>query len=332
MHVIDYTPERVEERDVAEVEELARYRGSESVTWIEVEGLGDEAGLRRLGEIFAVHPLALADVVNVPQRPKVDSFEGHDLVIAWMARLDEEGECELEQVSFVLGPSWVLSFQEGREDVFDPVRERIRRGGLVRSQGADFLCYTLLDTLIDGYYPVLEAVGEVLEELEDEAVGRPARDTLAQIHAARHLILRLSRHVRQQRDTLSQLARGESPRIAPAVRVYFRDAYDHAVQINEVLEGYREIAVSLMEVYLSSVSNRMNEVMKVLTVMASIFIPLTFVVGVYGMNFEHMPELALPWAYPAIWAAMLAIAAGMWIYFRRKGWIGGGSGDGEAEE
>jgi magnesium transporter len=334
IHVIHYTAERIEELDVDGVEDLARFRAGPGTTWIEVEGLGDEAGLRRLGELFGIHPLALADVVNVPQRPKTDAYDGHDLVIAWMALLGAESECHLEQVSFVIGPSWVISFQEEREDVFDPVRARLRGGALIRSLGADHLAYALIDNLVDGYYPVIEAVGEELEELEEETVQRPTRATLARIHTTRRLILTLARSMRQHRDALNLLARDESPRLSPGARIYFRDVYDHAVQINEVLESYREIAVSLMEVYLSSVSNRMNEVMKVLTVIATIFIPLTFLVGVYGMNFDYMPELHVRWAYPLLWVLMIAVAIAMYAAFRRRGWVGrepdegdGGAGD-----
>lgn len=322
IHVLDYGPDHCDELDVDDVEALARFRGSETVTWIEVEGLGDEAGLRRIGEIFGIHPLALADIVNAPQRPKAEVYEGRDLVVCAMALLEKDGEIRLEQVSLVIGPGFVISVQEETEDVFDPVRARLRNGALVRRMGADFLAYALIDTLIDGYYPVLEAIGEELEDLEEATVQRPVSATLERIHAVRRVILTLGRTLRQQRDAVNALVRGESPRIAPAVRVYFRDAYDHAVQISDVLETYREIAVSLMEVYLSSVSNRMNEVMKVLTVIATIFIPLTFIVGVYGMNFEHMPELRWRWAYAALWACMIALAAGMWTYFRRRGWIG----------
>jgi magnesium transporter len=309
---------------VTDLEDLARFRGPESVTWVEVEGLGDEAGLQRLGEIFGIHHLALADVVNAPQRPKAEVYEGHDLVIGAMARLGEDDEyCHVEQVSFVIGPSFVISFQEGHEDVFDPVRARIRDGALIRGLGADFLAYALIDTLIDGYYPVLEALGEELEQLEDLAIRRPVPATLAEIHASRRLILTLARTMRQQRDAVNALVRGESPRIAPSVRVYLRDAFDHAIQISDVLETYRELAISTMEVYLSSVSNRMSEVMKVLTIISTIFIPLTFIVGVYGMNFEHMPELSERWAYPALWVVMIGIAVAMWSFFRRRGWVGG---------
>ena len=332
IHVIEYGPGgHLVERDVVDVEELVEVRGAKGVKWIEVNGFGDEAGLRRIGEIFGIHPLALADVVNVPQRPKVESYEGHDLVIAWMARLVER-ECELEQVSFIVGADYVISFEEEEEDVFDPVRVRIRGGALICTMSADYLAYALIDTLIDGYYPVVEALGEAMETIENETIDQPSRRTMTQFHAARRLFLRLARAMRQHRDALSTLARGENGRIGPEVRLYFRDSYDHAVQINEVLESYREIAVSLMEMYLSSLSIRMNEVMKVLTVISTIFIPLTFLVGVYGMNFEYMPELRQRWAYPAVWALMVGVAVTMVIFFRRKGWIGGGEeDDAEAE-
>ena len=245
IHVIDYTPERIEELDVTDVDELARFRGTESVTWIEVEGLGDEAGLHRLGELFAIHPLALADAVNAPQRPKAEAYEGHELVICAMVRLGDDETCHLEQVSFVIGAGFVISFQEGLEDVFDPVRARLRNGGPGRSVGADFLAYALIDTLIDGYYPVLEAIGEELEELEAVVVSRPVPETLAAIHTSRRLIQVLARTMRQQRDAVNTLVRGESPRISEPVRVYLRDAFDHALQLNELLETYRELAISL---------------------------------------------------------------------------------------
>ena len=330
IHVMDWTQERFDEIDVHKVDDLARFKQPGTTSWIEVDGLGDEAGLRRIAEIFGIHPLALADIVNVPQRPKFDTFEGHDLVICRMARKSENGDCELEQVGVVIGPSWVISFQEGRKDVWDPVRARIRGGALIRSMAADYLAYALIDTLIDGYYPVVEQLGEELEELEDQVVSHPVRTTLGRIHAARRLLLTLARNMRQHRDAVNSLMRAEGPRLTAGVLIYYRDAYDHAIQINEQLETYRELAVSLMEVYLSSVSNRMNEVMKVLTVIGSIFLPLTFIVGVYGMNFEYLPELHVRWFYPFLWVVMIGIAVGMFIYFRRRGWIGNAEEDRDA--
>jgi len=323
--VIEYGPEGYTEERVASVEDLARWRTPRGIAWIEVEGLADQPVLRRIGELFSIHPLALADLVNVPQRPKAETFDEHELVICRMPLVRASGEIELEQVGLVIGPRWVISFQEGREDCFDPVRERIRGNALIRRMEADYLAYALLDLVIDAYYPAVESLGDVLEGLEEEVVGQPTRETLGTIHRTRRQLLVIHRLLWQQRDALGRLLRGESPRIGSGVRVYLRDAYDHVIQLIDVVESYREMAVSLMEVYLSSISNRLNEVMKVLTVMSTIFIPLTFLVGVYGMNFQYMPELHQHWAYPSLWVAMLAIAAAMVWVFRRRGWIGGGA-------
>ena len=300
IHLVRYAQDQVQESDVTDIDQLAPVHAAPPVSWIEIDGFGDEAGLQQLGELFGIHPLALADVVNVPQRPKAESYEGHDLVIAWMAQLDGDGECRLEQVSFVIGPHWVISFEEEGEDVFDPVRKRIRGGALIRSMGADYLAYALIDTLIDGYYPVIEAVGEVLEELEDEAVERPTRATLAahprgsapDPDAGAHHAAAPRRAERASRAATARASRAGCASTS-ATRTTTRS---RSTRCSSPTARSR---VSLMEVYLSSVSNRMNEVMKVLTVIATIFIPLTFMVGVYGMNFDHMPELRLALGLPS---------------------------------
>jgi magnesium transporter len=324
VHVIDYHGPHVEERDVTDVEELTRYLSTESVTWIEVEGLGDEKALRRIGEIFQIHPLALADAVNTPQRPKTEAYENHDFLVCRMAQLVGR-EIETEQVSMVIGPHWVVTFQVGQRDVFDPVRERIRNHSLICQMGADFLAYSLLDTLIDGYFPIVESLGDALEELEERVVAGKIERNAGAIHVIRRQLLHFHRILWQQRDSINSLLRGESRFMSPAIRVYLRDAYDHSVQILDLVESFREMAVSLMEVHLSSVSNRLNEVMRVLTVISTIFIPLTFLVGVYGMNFDYMPELHWRWAYPALWGVMIAIGVFMFAVFRRRGWIGTGA-------
>ncbi len=324
IHVIDFRGAQLEERDVDDVEDLARYRGSDTVTWIEVEGVGDERALHRIGEIFEIHPLALADVVNTPQRPKAETYEHHEFLVCRMAQLHGR-EIETEQVSLVIGSHWVITFQPGAHDVFDPVRERIRSNSLIRQMGADFLAYSLLDTLVDGYFPIIESLGDALEELEERVVAGKIERNAGAIHVIRRQLLFFHRILWQQRDAINTLLRGESRFVSPAIRVYLRDAHDHAVQILDLVEAFREMAVSLMEVHLSSISNRLNEVMRVLTVISTIFIPLTFLVGVYGMNFHHMPELAWRWAYPALWAVMIAIASAMFVGFRRRGWIGTGA-------
>ncbi len=325
IHVIDYSADAVVERDVTDVATLAPFRAAETVTWIDVQGIGDETVLRRIGELFAIHPLALADVVNVPQRPKVEVYDGHILFIARCAAIPE-GEREtvaMEQMSFVLGPRYLISFQERYGDNFDPIRARVRSGaGLIRTLGPDYLLYALLDTLIDGYFPVLEALGETINGLEEEVIARPTPRTLERIHRVRRSLLLMRRTLWPQRDAIAALNREENPLVAAPVHVYLRDCADHSVQILDAVETYREMAVAIMEIYLSIVSNRLNEVMKVLTVMSSVFIPLTFLVGVYGMNFRHMPELEWRWAYPALWVIIVAVAFGMVVFFRRRGWLG----------
>jgi magnesium transporter len=313
----------LERRDVR-IDELSSLLQPGQVSWIEVEGLGDQVALRRIAELFRIHPLALADIVNVGQRPKAEAYADFELVICRMACRENGTDFELEQVSIILGQGFVVTFHEAARDVFDPVRERIRTGALVRSMGADYLAYALVDTLIDGYYPIVEAFGERLEALEEAVSAGPAQNLLGQIHRARREVLTLVRVVHQQRDAIAAMMRADHPLVSESVRVYLRDSSDHAIQISDVLETFREIALGLVEVYLSSVGQRTAEVMKVLTILSSIFIPLTFIVGIYGMNFQHMPELEWEYGYYLTWGIMLVVVAGLLLYFRRKGWIGEG--------
>lgn len=326
IHVIDYTPERITEADVTSAEALRVYRDSPSVTWIDIQGLGDEPLLRAIGELFDIHPLAMADVFNVPQRPKAETYERHALVISQIAEPCAPGTVQLEQFTIVVGATYIMTFQERYGDPFDPVRERIRQGALARRMGADYLAYALIDAVVDGYYPLLESIGDFLESIEEEVVSKPRHDAVLRIQTVRRHLLGLRRAVWPLREAVNILLR-DSPFVGEAVRVYLRDCYDHVVQIMDVLETYRETAGGLMEVHLSSVSNRTNEVMKVLTVISSIFIPLTFIVGVYGMNFDYMPELRNPLGYPLVWLVMLGVGFGMLYYFWRVGWIGSPSAD-----
>jgi magnesium transporter len=266
--------------------------------------------------------------VNVPQRPKTESFEKHQLYISRMARLDDRRQLTIEQVSIFFGADYVLTFQERRGDVFDPVRRRIRGGkGVIRESGSDFLAYALIDTIIDGYYPVLEHFGEYLEDLESRVVADATPKMLDRINRVKRDLLVLRRGIWPQRDAVNVMIRDDSPFLTDAVTVYLRDCYDHAVQVTDVLESFREMAGALLSTYLSAIGNRQNEVMQMLTIMASIFIPLTFLAGIYGMNFEGMPELRHPLAYPALLCVMLCTAAGMLFYFRRLGWIWAGRTD-----
>jgi magnesium transporter len=325
VRVMRYDADHLEETTVEDVEQLASLAsGGGGVAWIDVQGFGDPALLERVREILGVHPLAMADVVNVPQRPKAEPYGDRYLVVTRMATMLPGRQVHLEQLSLVIGPGWVATFQEDPGDCFDPLRERIRHGlGAIRRMGADFLAYALLDAVVDGYFPVVEELGAVLEALEEEAMESADRVTLGRIHAARRLLLQLERLQWQQREALSSLLHsGESPFSDP-VRLYLRDTHDHAVQVLDVIETYRQMTVGLVEVYLSSVNNRMNEVMKTLTVVATVFIPLTFIVGVYGMNFDVMPELRWPWGYAAVWGVMLAAVIGLLFWFHRRGWLGG---------
>jgi len=301
------------------------------VTWINVDGLGDLEVLRRIAEVFGIHRLALEDVLNVHQRPKVEEYGEQIFVVARMVRRAEH--LQGEQLSLFLGRRFVLTFQERKGDVFDPVRERIRQGkGRIRKVGPDYLAYALLDAVVDGYFPVLESYGEELERLEDEVLLRPAPGVIPKIHAVKRDLLWIRRAVWPLREAVGSLSREGSALVTDETRVYMRDVQDHAIQLLDLVETDRELVSGLMDVYLSSLSNRMNEVMKVLAVIATIFIPLTFVAGIYGMNFDasaspwNMPELAWRYGYPACLLAMAGLAAGLVVYFRRKGWIGKGSG------
>ncbi|HUU84175.1 MAG TPA: magnesium/cobalt transporter CorA [Phycisphaerae bacterium] len=323
IRVMQYTTEGVKEQEISEVAQLREYLAQEAVVWIDVQGLGDEKTLRSVGDVFGLHPLVLEDVVNVPQRPKIEAYDEHLLCITRMVMLGEGPSIEPEQVSVILGRNYVLTFQERHGDVLDPVRQRIRQGkGSIRKAGADYLAYAVLDAVIDGYYPIMEAFGEYLEFLEDEIVVDPRAAILQKIHRVKRELLAIRRAIWPQREAVNALIRDDCPYLTDGVRMYLRDCYDHCVQIIDVVETYRELAGGLMDVYLSSVANRQNEVMKVLTIMASIFIPLTFMAGVYGMNFQNMPELQSRWGYPLLLAGMVAVAVGLVLFFRRKGWLG----------
>ena len=323
IRVMKYKPDHLEEHDIAAVAEVKDLLEENTVCWIDVQGLGDETILREFADLFSIHALALEDVVNVPQRAKTERYEKHTLCITRMALLREDG-VESEQVSLFVGSNYVLTFQERAGDVFDPIRNRIRQGGpVLHSSGPGYLAYALLDAVIDGYFPILEVFGEKLEALEDNLVANPRPAVLHEIHQAKRDLLALRRAIWPQREAISALIRDEDPLFPETVRVYLRDCTDHCVQIMDGIETYRELAGGLMDVYLSCVGNRQNEVMKVLTIMASIFIPLTFMAGIYGMNFEDMPELHMRWGYPLLLAAMVVVAIGMVVYFRRKGWLGG---------
>jgi magnesium transporter len=295
--------------------------------WIDVQGLGDREALEKLGSVFALHPLMLADAVNVPQRPKSESYDGHTFTIARRV-VWKDDDVDARQISLIWCKEFLISIEEASDGTLEPVRERLRQGkGLLRRSGTDYLAYAILDTLVDGYLPMLEQIGERLEALEVRVSHAPGIATLEGLHELRHDLLDLRHDLWPQRDAVRALLSGEVAQIDPSVRVYLRDVHDHCVQMAEIVEVYREIGAELLNIYLTAVANRTNEVMKVLTIVSTIFIPLTFLVGVYGMNFEHMPELEWRWAYPLLWILMVAVTAGMLLYFRRRGWLGRKKGE-----
>lgn len=331
IYMMDYCDKRVVERWIDSVEDCVEFLNDDlpSITWVDVQGIGHKPTFERLGEIFKIHPLALEDVVNVPQRPKSDVYQDQHVIIGRMAQIDAQGALMTEQIAIVFGKGFVLTIQEeANADVLDPVRERIRKGrALMRTSGADYLAYALLDAIIDGFYPVLEVLGDKLDDIElDALAGR--RDTARHIHDIKRDLLQLRRAIWPQRELANSLMRDGSPHIQDNTRLYLRDTYDHAVQVMDMVETFREIASGLMDVYLSGVSNRMNEIMKVLTIISTIFLPLTFIAGVYGMNFDtsvsayNMPELRWRYGYPASIAFMLFSVGALFVFYWRKGWVG----------
>ncbi|MGC9454272.1 MAG: magnesium/cobalt transporter CorA [Phycisphaerae bacterium] len=320
--LIDYDDDRYDERKVS-VDQCTPLRETPTVSWINIDGLHDTDILERLGGDFGIHPLVLEDIANTDQRPKTEVHEGYLFIVMKMLSYDEKTEeVGVEQVSLILGRNFLLSFQEAPGDVFDAVRERIRtKRGRVRQMGADYLAYCLLDAVVDNYYVVLEKVGEKVEALQDRIVSDPAPESLNTLHHMRRGVIYLRKAIWPLREVLATLQRRDSDLIVEGTEIYIRDVYDHVIQTMDSVETVREMLSAMVEMYMSSVSNRMNEVMKVLTIIATIFIPLTFIAGIYGMNFEYMPELGWKPAYFVVLAVMAGVGVAMAWMFRRKRWL-----------
>ena len=328
IRILAYGPTELLEENVVDVRRVREYMNKLPVTWVDVEGLGDAETIHALGELFGVHRLALEDIVTIHQRPKVEQYGEQLFIVARAVYLEEQ--LDTEQINLFVGQNFVLTFQEGRPgDCLEAIRERIRKkGGRIREVGHDYLAYALLDAIVDSYFPVLEEYGERLETLEDEIFQPPRGDAVARIHNVKRDLLTLRRAMWPQRETFNALLRGEAPVMTAETRLYMRDCYDHSVQILDLLETYRELGSDLIDIYLSMVGNRTNEIMRVLTVISVIFMPLTFIAGVYGMNFDteksswNMPELKWYWGYPFALFLMLMVAVGQLVFFRRRGWLG----------
>lgn len=330
IELIEYNAETERAKKLKEIDEVFDCRDNELVSWVNIGGLGDVAMYQRMADHFHFHPLAIEDVFNTNQRPKVDDYPGHLFIVTQMVYVDDKsGEICAEQVSMFLGKNILISIQEEPDqDVFEPVRHRILGGNEeIRRSGADYLAYALLDAVTDHFFPLLESVGDGLEELETELLENATKRSVEKLHHLKRTMLLLRRVAWPQRELLSALQRDQTGLITPATKMYLRDCYDHLVQIMDIIENYREMASSLMDIYLSAISIRTNDIMRVLTVISVIFMPLTFLAGVYGMNFDpnagpwSMPELKKPWGYVICLAVMALIAIGQLFFFWRKGWL-----------
>ena len=322
--LFDYKEDLITEKTLDKIEESFSCKESDLTSWINIDGLHDISIIEKLGKQFEIHPLVLEDIVHTSQRPKVEDYENYLYIVVRMFDYNSETkEIKNEQVSFVLGKKYLITFQEDTGDVFDTVRDRLRKGGpRMRNGGPDYLAYALIDAIVDSYFHILEQIGDEIEELEDRIITDPEQSDLQSIHNLRREMILLRKSVWPLRELLSSLQRNENGIVRHQTQIYIRDVYDHTIQIIDTIESYRDMAMGMLETYLSSLSNRMNEVMKVLTVIATIFIPLTFLAGVYGMNFKHFPELQIEWMYPwGFWGFIIICGGLMYFYFKHKKWF-----------
>ena len=321
--IIDYDETQFQEKEVETIEECFPFKDTQTVTWINIEGLHQLEIIEKIGKQFNIHPLVLEDIANTEQRPKMEDFDDYIFLILKMLCFEEDKNViKAEQVSLILGSNFVISFEEGEVDVFNPVRERIRNGkGRIRKLGPDYLAYALIDVIVDSYFLILERIGDRIEYLEEDLLDEPRPETMQAIHSLKGEMLLFRKSVWPLREVISSVERGESDLVRESTVIYLRDVYDHTIHVIDTVETFRDLLSGLLDLYISSVSNKMNEVMKVLTIIATIFIPLTFIAGVYGMNFRYMPELEWRFGYHMILLVMLITGAGMVIYVRKRRWL-----------
>ena len=321
--LIDYDENQYAEREIKNIEDCFPYKDTPSISWINIDGVHQVDVIEKLGAHFVLHPLLQEDVVNTHQRPKFDEFDDHLFIVLRMFSFnEEENELEAEQISLIVGANFVISFQERQGDVFEQVRERLRNGkGRIRKKGSDYLAYALIDAIVDSYYNILEGLGEHIESLQDQMVSEPKQEDLQLIQHLKRNMLFFRKSVWPLREVIVGLARSESHLIKEDVLVYVRDVYDHVIQAIDTIETFRDMLSAMLDIYLSSVGNRMNQVMKVLTIIATIFIPMTFLAGIYGMNFKYMPELEWRYAYLVFWIVVSVVLIAMIAYFKRKKWF-----------
>ena len=321
--IIDYDETQFQERELETIEEAFPFKDTSTITWINIDGLHQLEIIEKVGKHFNIHPLVLEDIANTEQRPKMEDFDDYIFLIMKMLCFNEKDmKIKVEQVGLILGSNFVISFQEGEGNVFDPVRQRITKGkGRIRKMGADYLTYALIDVIVDGYFLILERIGDRIEDLEEELIDEPGPETMHSIHNLKKEMLLFHKLVWPLREVLSKLERGESNLFRESTELYLRDVYDHTIHVVDTIDTFRDMLSGMLDLYISSISNKMNEVMKMLTIIATIFIPLTFIAGVYGMNFRYMPELEWRYGYPMILLVMLVIGLGMMIYTKKKKWL-----------
>jgi magnesium transporter len=323
IQLIDYDENSLLEKKLSTIEETFQYRDQPAVSWINITGIHDVDSIEKLGKHFKIHPLTLEDIVNTEQRPKFEEYEQYVFIVCKMLYFDP-GKIELisEQLSLVLGKTFLITFQERELDVFSSVRERIRKAkGKIRKSGCDYLTYTLVDGIVDHYFVILESIGESIESLEEDLFETPDEDTFKKIYGLKRKIIQLRKLVWPFREVLNRIIKTESLFFGQSTEVFLRDVYDHALRVIETIESYRDLLNSMLDLHMTTMSNRMNEVMKILTIMATIFIPITFIAGIYGMNFKYMPELEWKFGYAGVWMIIIVILVAMIVFFRRKKWI-----------
>ncbi|MCF4101656.1 magnesium/cobalt transporter CorA [Gillisia sp. M10.2A] len=323
LEVIDYNKLSFDRYLSNNPEDAFNFENEDKITWININGLYNTQEIEKLGKYYGLHPLIIEDIVNTNQRPKIDEYQDYLFVVAKMLYHKTNGELENEHISIVIGKDYILTFQEADGDVFDGVRDRISNAkGRIRNNGSDYLMFTLLDAIIDNYFVVIEEISDKIEILEEQLfVAKPSDDITFEIQELKRTVLRIRRAVFPLREVISRLEKIDNNLIEDKTQNYIRDLYDHIIQVSENIEIYREMTWGLMDMYMTTISNKMNEVMKVLTIMASIFIPLTFIAGIYGMNFEYMPELQYKYSYFILWGVMIVIFLAMLYYFQRKKWL-----------
>ena len=321
--IMDYDETNFQEKEIKTIEECLLFKDKPTVTWINIDGLHQIEILEKIGECYGLHPLVLEDILNTDQRPKMEDYSNYIyIVLKMLDQGNKSNEIATEQISLILGPNFVFSFQEKEGDVFDPIRERIRNGkGRIRKMGGDYLSYALLDSIVDNYFIILEKLSEKIEYLEEKLITRPTPETLQTIHHIKREMIFLRKAIWPLREVIGGLERNESSLIKESTKIYLRDIYDHTIQTIDTIETFRDMVSGMLDIYLSSVSNRLNSVMKVLTIIATIFMPLTFLAGIYGMNFKYMPELEWGWGYPVLWLIMIGIGIFMLAYFKKKNWL-----------